>query len=108
VQTSRKFAKTSATYPIYRTFRQEYDTFITWHEGSTAYGNKDIGHERTLGLGRVRAGCDAGGAPDTQRLIGRHTRMADDVAALWGVQHLSRFERVIHPIAWKFDSRKFA
>jgi hypothetical protein len=34
--------------------------------------------------------------------------MADAHTALWGVQRLSRFERLIHPSAWNKNSANFA
>jgi hypothetical protein len=63
-----------------------------------AYGYEDIGGERTLGLGCVRFRRDPGGAPGTQPLLGSRTRMVDDATALvlWGVQRLSRSERLIY------------
>ena len=66
-----------------------------------AHGYKDIGGERTLGLRRVRFRRDPCGATGIQPLLGRRTRMADDATALalWGVQRLSRSERLIHPSA---------
>ena len=60
----------------------------------------------------MRVGRDSGAAPDTRRLIGRHTPMANDTTAfalcLCVYRRLSRFERLIHPSAWKRNSTKFA
>ena len=66
-----------------------------------AHGYEDIGGERTLGLRCVRFRRDPCGAPGIKPLPGIRIRMADDATALalWGVQQLSRSERLIHPSA---------
>jgi hypothetical protein len=64
------------------------------------YGNEGFDGKRTRGFCSVRVGRDSGDAPNTQPLMGKRTRMANDIwwtGSLWS-KSLEPFSSASEPL----------